>query len=136
VDGIRIVRPVGNRTRHRRRSTTSRKSELEAALVIELHDRSHQANIAFLDKVEKTGKAHHQPQVGFSQLLLGARLLAWPTRSFRGERKFVSPVDPALDLLDHLLRGLDSRGDIVRFRAAVDLNMAPVFSLSCLAQKL
>src|SRR5208282_2734393 len=87
--------------------------ELEAALVLELHDRPHQAKIAFLDKVEEPqpavpvalGKAHHQPQVGFGQLLLGAPALGLARRDrFQRAHKFVSPnLDPALDLLDRLL---------------------------------
>ena len=124
---------VGNRTRHRLPNPPRRVSrELEAALVIELHDRPHQADVAFLDKVKKTqattavalGKAHHQPQVAFGQLLLGAPALGLARRDrFERARKFVGRnLDPALNLLDRLLRRFDSRGDIEQvLAAAVDL---------------
>ena len=86
------------------------------------------------------GKAHHQPQVGFGQFLLGAPALGLARRDrFERARKFVGRnLDPALDLLDRLLRRFDSRGDIEQvLAAAVDLqHMAAVFSLGRFAQKL
>ena len=91
---------VGNRTRQRLPNPPRRVSrELEAALVFELVYRPHQANIAFLDKVEESqpvvrvtlGKAHHQPQVGFRQFLLGAPALGLARRD-RFERRANSSV--------------------------------------------
>src|SRR6266852_2196603 len=140
---------VGNRTRHRLPNPPRRVSrELEAAPVLELVDCAHQADVAFLDKVEEPksavrvtlGEAHHQSQVGFGQLFLSAPALGLARCDrFERERKFLGRnLDPALDLLDRLLRPFDSCGDIEQvLAAAVDLqHMAAVFGLGRFAQKL
>src|ERR1700733_13170836 len=75
---------VGKGSRQRLPNPPGRVSgKLEAALVLELVDRPHKADIAFLDEAkeaksavgETLGLAHHQPQVGFRQLLLRAPAL-------------------------------------------------------------
>ena len=58
-------------------------AELEAAAVLELVDRPHQAGVAFLDQVEERqaavaillGDRHDQPQVAFGQAALGPLVL-------------------------------------------------------------
>src|SRR2546430_17742028 len=59
------------------------RAELEAAPVIELFDRSHQAEVAFLNQVQHRqaapeillGDAHHQPKIGLDEATLRALAL-------------------------------------------------------------
>ena len=84
ADGARLV---GDRPGDRLADPPRRVGrELVAALVLELLDRAHQADVPFLDQVEELqpavqvalGDRHDEPQIGLDQLLLARRRRAPP----------------------------------------------------------
>ena len=84
ADGAALV---GDRSRHRLPNPPGRVSrELESALVFELIDRAHQADIPFLNQIQKAqaaigvalGQADDEPQIRLGQLLPGLAALILP----------------------------------------------------------
>ena len=114
------ARLVGDRSGDRLADPPRRiRRELEALGVVELVDRSHQAEVALLDQVEQLhpatrvplGDADHEPEVGLGELALGPlapahgphqhALLA--RRELRARLvRFVDPFGGELALLDQL----------------------------------
>jgi hypothetical protein len=101
--GMRIVRAWSAMARGDRLADPPRRvgRELVAAAVLELVDRLHQADVAFLNQVEELqaavgvllGDRDDEPEVGFDQLLLrllGLRLAALMTSIVRRRRSGVS----------------------------------------------
>ena len=133
---------VGDRARHRLPNPPRRvRRKFVAALIFELVHRAHQADVAFLDKVEKAepaigvalGEADDEAQVGLGQFLFRATALVLSG----GDRLELARVILAVvlrflfDFANRLLRQANPRRDIEQVFADVIYleNVAAVFGL-------
>src|SRR5688572_8657131 len=107
ADGTRLI---GNRARDRLADPPRRVGrELVAAAVLELVDRLHQADVAFLDQVEELqaavgvllGDRDDETEVGFDQLLL--RLLGLGLAAHDHFERVAEVIDALLEILGALL---------------------------------
>ncbi len=146
TDGAALV---GDRTRHRLANPPGRvRRKFIAALILELVDRAHQADIAFLNQIEKAeaaigvalGEADDEAQIRFCEFLFGAAALVLAGGDdlelvsifLTGGLRFL------FDFANVLLRLTNASGDIEQvFAHVIDLeHVAAIFGLGRFFQQM